>query len=124
MKHFNLDEYLANPERKIITRDGRKVRIVCTDRAGLYTKPIVALITLPNGDEVMKAYWKDGIETKGYEDNKNDIFFAPTKRWGWVNLYLTGGIHSSYNIYATQEEALKERGNVDYVTTTKIEWEE
>ena len=81
MKEFNLEEYLKNPERKVVTRDGRKARIVCTDRAGLYTKPIVALITLPNGDEVIKTFWDNGIEIAGSED-RNDLFFAPTKQIG------------------------------------------
>ena len=31
MKQFNLDEYLKNPNRKVITRDGHDVRIVLTD---------------------------------------------------------------------------------------------
>ena len=31
MKPFNLQEYLANPSRKVVTRDGRQVRIICTD---------------------------------------------------------------------------------------------
>ena len=31
MKQFNLEEYLKNPLRKIVTRGGRPVRIVCTD---------------------------------------------------------------------------------------------
>jgi len=30
-KSFKLEEYLKNPERNIETRDGRKVRIICTD---------------------------------------------------------------------------------------------
>ena len=34
MKQFNLMEYLANPSRKIVTRDGRNVRIICTDKKG------------------------------------------------------------------------------------------
>ena len=77
MKQFNLQEYLANPSRQVVTRDGRKVRIVCTDRKGLCTKPIVALITLPNCDEIVKCFWDNGIETAGSED-KNDLFFAVT----------------------------------------------
>lgn len=32
MKQFSLDEYLKNPTRPIVTRDGRSVRIICTDR--------------------------------------------------------------------------------------------
>ena len=43
MKPFNLDEYLKNPSRKVTTRDGRNVRIVCTDKRGR-NRPIVALI--------------------------------------------------------------------------------
>lgn len=32
MKQFNLEEYLKNPKRKVVTRDGRDVRVICTDR--------------------------------------------------------------------------------------------
>lgn len=42
MKPFNLEEYLSNPSKKIVTRDGRSVRIICIDRRG-YTCPIVAM---------------------------------------------------------------------------------
>lgn len=31
MRPFNLKEYLANPSRKVITRGGKPVRIICTD---------------------------------------------------------------------------------------------
>ena len=47
MKQFNLEEYLANPSMKVVTRDGRKARIICTDAKNNY--PIVALIETPNG---------------------------------------------------------------------------
>ena len=127
MKQFNLDEYLKNPNRKIITRDGRNVRIVCTDRRGLNVKPIVALITIPNGDEIIKTYWENGVETQGYEDNPNDLFFVPEKKEGWVNIYLDTE-NSSYVetcIYKSKEEA-EESGKKwsRYITTVKIEWEE
>ena len=60
MKQFNLKSYIANP-RKVVTRDGRKVRIICTDREGsMY--PIVALITDDGiGLEILVTYTKDGI---------------------------------------------------------------
>ena len=89
MKAFNLKEYLKDPSRKVVTRDGRPVRIICTDRKGLDVKPIVALITLPNCDEIVKCFWDNGIETAGSED-KNDLFFVPTKHEGWMNLYKKG----------------------------------
>ena len=43
MKPCNLEEYLANPNKKLVTRDGREVeRILCTDAVGTY--PIVAFL--------------------------------------------------------------------------------
>lgn len=42
MKEFSLEEYLKNPDREVVTRDGRKVRIICTDRKG--ATPIIALV--------------------------------------------------------------------------------
>ena len=32
MKQFNLEEYLKNPSKNVVTRMGRKVRVICTDR--------------------------------------------------------------------------------------------
>lgn len=126
MKQFNLQEYLANPNRQVVTREGQKVRIVCTDRAGLNTKPIVALITLPNGDEVIKTFWDNGIETAGSED-KNDLFFAPTKHEGWIiiNKYPDGVRDTNGIIYHTKSDIpdMPPVG-VQRVATIKIEWEE
>ena len=31
MEQFSLEKYLKNPNRKIVTRNRREVRIVCTD---------------------------------------------------------------------------------------------
>ena len=125
MKEFSLEEYLENPERKVVTREGRKVRIVCTDRKGLDVKPIVALITLPNCDEIVKCFWADGIDTAGSED-KNDLFFVPTKHEGWMNLYKKGFGLVIGDLVRDSEEASKKiaAGDEDYITTIKIEWEE
>lgn len=106
MKQFYVKEYLQNPERKVVTRDGSPVRIICIDRAGMNTKPIVALLLLPNGDEVIKSYWEDGIETAGSEGG-NDLFFAPTKHTGWVNIYRAH-FTSCGLIYQSEEEAKEE----------------
>ena len=125
MKQFNLQEYLENPSRQVGTRDGRKVRIVCTDRTGLNAKPIVALITLPNCDEIVKCFWTDGIDTAGSED-KNDLFFVPTKHEGWMNLYKKGFGLVIGDLVRDSEEAAKKiaAGDEDYITTIKVEWEE
>lgn len=51
MKQFSLNEYLANPSRKVVTRDGHSVRIICTDANRFF--PIVALIE----EMVKKVYF-------------------------------------------------------------------
>ena len=124
MKQFNLQEYLSNPNRQVVTRNGRKVRIICTDRESI--KPVVALITLPNGDEVIKTFWDNGIETAGSED-KNDLFFAVTKRTDYINLYRNEfGYFLGDGEYSTEEEAKRvaARAGDTYITTIKLEREE
>ena len=127
MKQFNLQEYLANPNRQVVTRDGKKVRIICTDRTGLNAKPIVALITLPNGDENIKSFWEDGIETRGVEEDRNDLFFVPTKHEGWIiiNKYPDGERDTNGIIYHTELDIPDiPIVGVQRVATIKIEWEE
>lgn len=123
MKEFRLEEYLKNPDREVVTRNGRKVRIICTDMESI--KPVVALITLPNGDEVIKTFWDNGIETAGSKD-KNDLFFAPEKKVGWMNLYKKGfGLVIGDLVHNSEEAAKKtSAGDEDYITTIKVEWEE
>lgn len=126
MKQFNLEEYLENPQRKIITRDGRSVRIVCTDRRGLNVKPIAALITIPNGDEIIITYWENGVATQGYEDNPNDLFFATEKKTKWLNVYTDDNKnYIDANFFETEEEAIENKSAVcNYIATVKIEVEE
>ena len=122
MKQFSLEEYLKNPSKKVVTRDGRNVRIVCTDKKGAC--PIVALVTRDDGvAEETVTYTKNGKFFKDTSYNC-DLFFAPEKHEGWVNVYKAGNTpYSDTCIWATEEEA-KKRANDDYVATVKIEWEE
>lgn len=126
MKSFNLKEYLKNPQKKIITKDYKRVRIICIDRSGLNTKPIVALITIPNGDEIIKTYWEDGTETRGTEDNSYDLFFVTEKKTRWINIYkdIYGNPFSGC-FYETKEKALENKSMYgDYIDTVKVEQEE
>ena len=120
MEQFSLEKYLANPSRKVVTRDGRKVtRILCTDARGKY--PIVALIGIA-GEERVYSFIKNGCWDTNGGESVNDLFFAPEKHTGWVCIlrgfardYYTDGIFDS-------EEKAKERGGS--IATVKIEWEE
>ena len=129
MKRFNLEEYLKNPSRKVVTRDGRPVRIICTDRKGSGGHPVVALY--PNWqeylDEIVCTFCANGEFTMGIESDY-DLFFAPEKHEGWINVYRdtdTGTTSFGAVLYASRKEA-EEVGKSDdyYVATAKIEWEE
>lgn len=121
MKPFNIKEYNDNPSRKVITRDGRPVRILCTNARRTY--PVVALIEdKDNKEDILHAYLPDG--TMCGITRQNDLFFAPIKRENWINIYKnTQGQLSTGGVYNTKEEALK-NANFDAIATTKIEWEE
>ena len=123
MKQFNLEEYLKNPNRKIITREGKSVRVICVDRFS-DDYPIVTLIR--NKDkEVIECYTKDG---KFLENNihNHDLLFAPVKKSGWINLYkMNSTISPGPRAYDTKEDAESAAGdNSYYISTIKIEWEE
>lgn len=126
MKPFKLIEYLKKPQKKIITRDGRSARIICINRDGLNTKPIVALITLPNGDEVIKTYWEDGVETRGRKDNPYDLFFVTEKKTKWLNIYTDNDENPIAGcFFETEEEAVENKSTgYTYIDTVKIEVEE
>ena len=121
MKRFNLEEYLANPSKKVVTRCGLAVtRFLCTDRK--HTKPIVACIE-DGCTEVVCFYAKDGKVTSNMSTDF-DLFFATEKREGWVNVYKSESDWSlGTSIWQTEEEAKKWVGAADYATTIKIEWE-
>ena len=122
MKEFSLEEYLKNPSRKVVTRDGRPVRIICTDRKG--ATPIIALVNDELSEELGHAFYSDG-KIFSDEDNELDLFFAPEKHEGWINIYadINDNSHPGNHIFESKEEAEEEgeKGS-GYVTTIKIEW--
>ena len=120
MKEFNLNEYLKNPSQKVVTRDGRAVRIICTDVKGEY--PIMALIP-DKQQELTYRYLRNGRQLT-YTDSPLDLCFPTTKREGWVNIYSEQEYrHPGENIFKTKEEAIKYK-DINYIATIKIEWEE
>ena len=124
MEKFNLEKYIANPSRKLVTRDGRNARIVSTDRR-YENYPIVALVQISDNyiNEEVYTYSKDG-EFEVEQSTRHDLFFAPEKHEGWVNVYKEGtNRYLEGCICVTKEEAKRIRG-YGYITTIKIEWEE
>ena len=125
MRQFNLEEYLSNPSKKIVTRDGRSVRVICTNRRD-YTCPIVALVEEENNKDTVCTFRKDGNWSISDKENELDLFFAPEKYEGWTNVYVDDNFRLERTfIYKSEEEAravgVRRKG---YVATVKIEWEE
>lgn len=74
MKPFNLEEYLANPSMKVVTRNGKNVKIHCTNYFSSF--PIIAEI---EGTNYSESYTKDG-KCFYNEDSDDDLFFAHKKQ--------------------------------------------
>lgn len=122
MKEFNLNEFKKNPSQKVVTRDDRSVRIVCTDTKNEF--PIIALISNDN-KEVLMDYNNNG-KVSPDEITDLDLFFAPNIKKGWINIFKDNNeTYTSISIYQTKDEAeeVGKKSNY-YISTHKIEWEE
>ena len=120
MKQFSLEDYLKQPSRKVVTREGRSARIICTDAKREY--PIIALLDEEYGYEAICGFNRDGRAMKDIK-TQDDLFFAPEKHEGWINVCRTfrdGEPYCACTIYQSEEVAKKMGG----VATIKIEWEE
>lgn len=123
MEQFSLEEYIKNPDRKIITRDGRNAKIICTD--GSNPKyPIIALIQSERGKDAL-TYTIRGRNIDGSKCLL-DLFFVSNKKEGWINLYKDGNKTEIGNVYPLESEELAKEAMSDknYIATCKIEWEE
>lgn len=128
MKQFTVEEYQKNPSRRVFTRDGRSVRIICTDMIGT-SYPVIAVYKVDPTHESCKSYTTDGkLYTE--RDADCDLFFAPEKKEGWINVYSDEDKYrpgASY-LYPSEQEAKANAavmgGYYKYVATVKIEWEE
>ena len=120
MKAFNLEEYLKNPSKKVVTRYGKEVRIICTD----FNNPDYPVI-----GEIKGCLWPCSFTTNGGlkkgPEQPSYLFFAPEKHEGWVNIYRASasGNMSAGHIFNTEEDA-KHNADIDDIATVKIEWEE
>ena len=122
MKQFNLEEYLKNPSKKVVTRDGRAVKIYCTDyidKCGLF------VIGKIEGNAYSYSFREDG-RFVDHKETDNDLFFASEKHEGWINISKnTSDYVFPSHIFKTKEEAEKTgKECTGYITTSKIEWED
>ena len=124
MKPFSLEEYLKNSDRQVVTRDGRSVRIICTNRLD-ENYPVIALV---NNEYTEKCYSYSEfgkIYKFANRDCELDLFFAPQKKEGWINLFKVNSATTTGEVYNTEEEAKSAIAkSLVYISTVKVEWEE
>jgi hypothetical protein len=108
--------------KKIQTRDGRDVRILCTDMKAEH--PIVALILHIDGEEIIEIYCNDGHYYLDKEEDYRDLINVNEKKIGWV---IIGQNHNMLGeIFKTKEDAehMFNSYNKQYSGISKIEWKE
>lgn len=123
MEPFNLKEYLKNPSVKIVTRDGKPARIICTNKQNK-KYPVVALV-MEDSVEGTFNFTEDGLVIAG-DITKYDLFFIPERKEGWMIIYAANDNHMPYPdtvIYKTKEEALKAKRYTGYMGIAHVEWE-
>lgn len=75
MRQFSLEEFLDKPYQKILTRDGKPVRIICANADA--DRRVIALVRFEDGERACE-YYDDGTRLK-YTESENDLFFATKK---------------------------------------------
>lgn len=119
MKQFNLEEYLANPSRKVITRDGQNVKIHCTNFIG--SQQIIGQV---EGYAFSISFSEDGRYANDRDDSHLDLFFAPEKHEGWGVICGSFLARAIFTAKEEAEEVVKRMKSKYFVAIAKIEWEE
>ena len=96
------------------TRDGKKVRMLCTDAKGKY--PVVGLIHYPNEDRA-RTWTKEGKFSFNGE-RKNDLVNVSEKITKWINIYPC----RMFTSYDSKEKADNVANNWGRIACIKIEF--
>lgn len=81
------------------------------------------MISEAYGFETPMSYTDEGIYQVGLGECCADLFMAPIKKEGWINIYSSNALIPHAKIFKTREDALAHQFDcVD--ATIKIEWEE
>lgn len=94
---------------KYQTRDGRAVRILCTDLKGCGCATVIGLVTQPSGTEYVETWMADGGILPGASPECircSSLVPVPTKHEAWCI------IDSSGPLYTTRELAEKKHAEL------------
>lgn len=122
-KPFNLEQAKAQNGEGLITRDGRPARIVCWDLKNT-GKPLVAILVTSQGEEYCMQFTLEGKFYPDRTESGADLFMAPTKHEGWINVYRGYGVNRYAKIVHDTKADADENASGDRVACVHIEWEE
>ena len=108
MKPFNLEE--AKAGKPVVTRDGKKARILCLDRKNSRACIIAAVDNGENCEESILSYNEKGQNIFGFT-RPQDLMMAPVERTLYVNVYHRVGqtcFKTGIALYASEAEAARE----------------
>ena len=86
----------------VVTRDGREVRVLCTDRKSKRF-PIVALVTTSIGEQVY--YYTEKGEFNTSCESALDIFLPPQKEYVVLYKDADGLIHAVIRGFSSKKDA-------------------
>jgi hypothetical protein len=116
MKPFDLEA--AKAGAPVVTRDGKKARIICFDlNNGEYV--LIALVTHYSGLETVLLLQKDGRRLPNSEHSTYDLFMASVKKEGWLNIYP----NEKVEMWPTKDLAGR-NSDWNIVACVRVEWEE
>lgn len=119
MKPFNLEQALAGAP--VVTRNGCPI----VELKYLQTTSNLAVVRKEDDEKLISYFVPCSGKHSNTIDYATDLFMAPTKKEGWINIYnySTGYPVTGRTIHATEEAAIAQKG-LDCIATIKIEWEE
>ena len=124
MKPFNLEQALAGAP--VVTRNGLPI----VELKYLQTTGNLAVVRKDDG-MLISYFIPCSGKLSNTTDYATDLFMAPAKKEGWINIYTgnstTHGHTVDYTVFETKDLAQQAAGNrciVTYIATIKIEWEE
>jgi hypothetical protein len=136
-KPFDLSA--AKEGKPVITRGGNQARIICFDRNTVLNddlRIIIGLVKNEFGHETVVFYDDCGMADPLKGDTHFDLFMAPVKRYGWINILMFKNVLPCNNLdhhhvqgpFDTFEDAGKAAETVirenHLISTFMIEWEE
>ena len=125
LKQFNLEEWLQDKSRKVVTRDGRAVRIICWDKENT-PSPIVFLIK--DSEEGCSYEYINCANIEGKADIRlDDLFFAGEKEEleEEISNYIKDNFFGSVSMGFFSNRTNQELDSIDVVNIARhfAEWQ-